>query len=68
VDVYTHRIFSRHGWVPEELDYHELRSYFMDSLPPEVNLFKDYHALLVHTGHHFCRRKPACDHCPLKDR
>jgi endonuclease III related protein len=68
VDVYTHRIFSRHGWIPEELGYHELRRYFMDCLPAEVNLFKEYHALLVRTGHHFCRRKPACNQCPLRDR
>jgi endonuclease III related protein len=66
VDLYTHRIFSRHGWVPQQIDYHRLRSFFMDCLPAEVALFKEYHALLVRTGHHFCRRRPACAQCPLK--
>jgi endonuclease III related protein len=66
VDTYTYRIFSRHGWVPEETGYEELRSFFMDNLPADVNLFKEYHALLVRTGHYYCRRRPVCGGCPLE--
>jgi endonuclease-3 related protein len=65
VDAYTYRIFSRHGWVPEEVAYEDLRSYFMEALEPDVAFFQEFHALLVRTGHLFCRRKPLCSECPL---
>ncbi len=66
VDAYTHRIFHRHGWVPEVTGYEELRSFFMDALDPDVPRFQEYHALLVRTGHLYCRRQPKCDNCPLE--
>jgi len=65
VDAYTYRIFSRHSWVYEDLGYEELRSYFMDSLEPDVPFFREFHALMVRTGHLFCRKKPLCSSCPL---
>lgn len=65
VDAYTHRIFSRHGWIPEQIAYDDLREYFMDRLTPDVKLFQEYHALLVRTGHLHCRRKADCGTCPL---
>ncbi|MEN6441309.1 MAG: endonuclease III domain-containing protein [Syntrophobacter sp.] len=65
VDSYTFRIFSRHGWVGEPLEYDELRDFFVRSLEPDVQLYKEYHALLVRTGNLFCRKKPLCASCPL---
>lgn len=66
VDAYTYRIFSRHGWVDESIAYEELRAFFMEGLDPDVPFFKEYHALLVKTGHLYCRRKnPLCLSCPL---
>lgn len=65
VDTYTYRIFSRHDWIQDPVAYDELREYFMSSLEPNVELFQEYHALLVRTGHLFCRRKPLCSSCPL---
>jgi endonuclease-3 related protein len=67
VDRYTHRIFSRHSWVAESMTYDELRDFFMDSLEPDVKLFQEYHALLVRTGHLYCRKEPLCKSCPLSD-
>ncbi len=66
VDAYTLRIFSRHGWVPEKTRYEELRRFFMEALPPDVPLFKEYHGLLVRLGHRYCRKKPLCNGCPLE--
>jgi endonuclease III related protein len=66
VDVYTYRVLSRHGWVPEQLAYDDLRDFFMDCLPRDVSLYKEYHALLVQVGHHHCRRRPSCTGCPLE--
>ncbi len=65
VDTYTCRIFCRHGRVPEDVGYEELRSYFMDRLEPDVGLFQEFHALIVRTGHLHCRRAPRCEGCPL---
>ena len=57
VDTYTHRIFSRHRLVPEESDYEDLRSFFMEALPEEVSLFNEFHALLVRTGKTYCKKR-----------
>lgn len=66
VDTYTHRVFSRHEIVAEESDYYSLQQEFMDSLPEEVSLFNEYHALIVAVAKEFCKKgKPRCKECPL---
>ena len=35
VDAYTYRIFSRHGWIDLESDYHQIQEYFHDHLPAD---------------------------------
>jgi endonuclease-3 related protein len=66
VDAYTVRIFSRHGLVREDIGYEELRSLFMETLPREVPVYQEYHALLVRTGKRWCRKKYGlCSDCPL---
>ena len=65
VDAYTHRILTRHELIDEEAGYHDLQGFFMDHLPPDVELFKEFHALIVKTGKDFCRRDPFCSTCPL---
>ncbi|MDI6852604.1 MAG: endonuclease III domain-containing protein [Deltaproteobacteria bacterium] len=65
VDAYTFRILSRHGLVENPLSYDELRQVFMEHLPADVELFQEYHALLVRVGKEFCRPRPKCSDCPL---
>ena len=68
VDTYTHRIFCRHAIIAEEDGYYEIQDYFMLSLPEEVELFNEYHALIVRLGKEFCKKsKPLCSHCPLNN-
>ena len=57
VDAYTHRIFSRHELIPEESTYDEMKSFFEENLPEDVQLFNEYHALLVNIGKTFCKTK-----------
>ncbi|MCF8056983.1 MAG: endonuclease III domain-containing protein [Desulfocapsa sp.] len=67
IDTYTHRVFSRHGLVAEESDYHTLQQEFMDSLPEDAPLFNEYHALIVAVAKEFCAKKKArCSECPLQ--
>jgi len=67
VDAYTHRVFSRHGWIDFEADYHQIQDDVQGSLPLDVPLYNEFHALLVHLGKDFCRKtKPKCNECPLQ--
>jgi endonuclease-3 related protein len=66
VDAYTRRILSRHGLVPEDIEYEELREFFMDVLPAEQALYNEFHALIVRTGKTWCVKKEGkCPQCPL---
>jgi endonuclease-3 related protein len=66
VDAYTRRILQRHGLAETRGTYEEIRGLFERSLPTHPQLFNEYHALIVHTGKHFCRTKePRCSECPL---
>jgi endonuclease III related protein len=66
IDAYTKRILSRHGLLTMEGSYEEYQKFFMDILAPDVPLYNEYHALLVHLGNQFCRPKPLCETCPLR--
>jgi adenine-specific DNA glycosylase len=67
VDAYTRRILERHGHPHARLGYEDVRQLFERNLAPDVALYNEFHALIVHTGKHFCRpRDPRCGECPLK--
>ena len=66
VDTYTHRVFSRHGMVDEESDYHSIQEQFVNNLPEDTELYGEYHALVVRVAKDFCKKKaPRCEGCPL---
>ncbi|HEX9714264.1 MAG TPA: endonuclease III domain-containing protein, partial [Desulfurivibrionaceae bacterium] len=66
VDAYTYRILLRHDLIAEEAGYEEIQDLFLGKLPAEVQLFNEYHALLVRLGKEYCKKsKPLCDACPL---
>jgi endonuclease-3 related protein len=66
-DAYTQRILQRHNLIAANSDSNQVRALFMDHLPQDVSLFKQFHALLVCTGKFFCRKIPKCDTCPLRE-
>ncbi len=66
IDAYTKRIINRSGF--KEQTYDELQNLFMNNLDKDVNLFKEYHALLVKHGKDICKKKPLCKMCCLKDK
>lgn len=67
VDAYTKRIFSRMGWVDKTIDYEELRDFFESRMEPDVEKFKELHALIVEHAKKYCKPKPDCAQCPIKD-
>lgn len=66
IDTYTIRILSRHELLPEETSYAEAQQWVTDHLPEDVQLFNEFHALLVNVGKDFCRPRPKCSGCPLE--
>lgn len=67
IDAYTYRILARHGMCSGQMSYDELQALFMDHLPDDHVLFNEFHALIVRTGKVYCRKKPLCDQCPLRE-
>jgi endonuclease-3 related protein len=68
IDAYTRRLFSRLGSIADDCAYESLRGGFEGALASDVDLFNEYHALIVIHGKTHCRTKPRCDDCPLLDR
>lgn len=66
VDAYTRRVFYRLGLLGADESYDDVQRFFMTRLPPEVELFNDYHAQIVRLGKDVCRPRPRCDTCPLE--
>jgi len=68
VDAYTVRVLRRHRLVPEETSYDEVQELLTLSLPQDVELFNEFHALFVRVGKEQCKKKsPLCAGCPLED-
>ena len=67
VDTYTARIAIRHGLINAQADYEQLSELFQSNLQQDAKLFNEFHALLVQVGKNFCKPKPNCSDCPLKD-
>jgi endonuclease-3 related protein len=66
VDAYTRRVLERHDLVKGKHSYEHIRRLVESSLPPSVALYNEFHALIVHTGKHYCRaRNPRCGECAL---
>jgi len=67
IDAYTRRIMNRVYGIDEEIEYNKLKEYFESRLRPDLELYKDFHAQFVELGKRFCKKKPMCDECPIRD-
>ena len=67
VDAYTRRVLQRHALINEKADYDEIQDLFHRNLARDTALFNDFHAQIVAVGHHYCKKKPRCDDCPLRE-
>lgn len=51
VDTYTRRLLAAHGMEDESrLPYDDVAARFTDQLPPDVQLYNEFHALIVRWG------------------
>jgi len=81
IDAYTKRVFTRMGFnlidrqtkfgkpvkVNPKDEYELWRWFFESTLPKDVNIYKEYHALIVRLAKRFCRKMPLCNECPLNN-
>ncbi len=58
VDAYTRRLFSYLGIMDLDLSYIDVKHIFENSLENNVNIYKEYHALIVEHGKQYYSRKP----------
>jgi endonuclease-3 related protein len=68
IDAYTRRIIVRLGLESPADRYADFQRLFMENLPPDEEMFNEYHALIVRHGKEVCRRAPRCDACCLGER
>lgn len=68
VDAYTRRMLVRHDWLATPAKYDQMQQLFEDNLDMDVELFNEYHALIVRLGVEYCKPTPKCDECPLRHR
>lgn len=71
IDAYTRRLFKRLGKIEGNEQYEVLRDLFETGLKnaaDKVQLFNEYHALIVIHAKDFCKTKPRCEACCMKRR
>jgi len=67
IDAYTRRVFSRLGLEPASDSYASWQAMFSEALPPDVQLFNEYHALIDRHAKTICRKVPLCGQCCLRE-
>lgn len=66
IDKYTKRIMHRHYNYSMEINYNKLQNIFLKSLPTDINIYKEFHALFVRLGKDTCTKKICTSDCPLR--
>lgn len=68
IDSYTFRIMNRLG-LYDGKNYLELQRLFMKNLPSKLQLYQEYHALIVKHAKSYCiKSNPQCVNCALNKR
>lgn len=67
IDAYTRRVFARLGVQPARDNYSSWQRMFSEALPPDVQLFNEYHALIDRHAKTVCRKVPLCPGCCLRE-
>jgi endonuclease-3 related protein len=65
IDAYTIRFLERF-YGKQRINYAEAKAFFESALPQNAGLFNEFHALLVEHGKRYCKKKPLCGECFLR--
>ncbi len=66
VDAYTKRIGIRHNLFSKDAGYDEIQRTFESALKLDIQIYNEFHALLVRLGKERCKkREPVCKNCPM---
>lgn len=65
IDAYTRRFFTRLGLTRANISYEDLQQDFHNNLRQNVQLYNEYHALIIMHAKQHCRKIAACIGCPL---
>jgi len=65
IDAYTKRLFTRLGVGLKDDKYATFQQYFMQNLPSDVQLYNEFHALIVVHCKDVCKARPVCERCIL---
>jgi len=68
IDAYTRRIFTRIGFEncrKNKKNYEDWRYFFESNLKRDVEIYREFHALIVEHAKNFCRKEPLCGDCVL---
>ncbi len=65
IDAYTKRIFVSLGLISERAKYEEIRNIFETNLPSSVELYQEYHALIVAHAKQYYSKKSSSEKGPL---
>jgi endonuclease-3 related protein len=67
IDAYTKRMFLRLGLISAK-EYDEFQDFFEKNLRKDVQLYNEYHALIVKHSKVYCKKMPKCSECFLKEK
>jgi len=73
VDAYTKRICNRIPVNNTIQTYDEIQQYFEKDINQNfsedeiIPIFKDLHALIVNLAKNYCKKRPNCNNCPIKN-
>ena len=63
IDAYTRRLAGRHLGIDEALPYDRLQEVFMSALPRDVQVYNEYHALIVQFCKESCLKRGCGEVC-----
>lgn len=66
IDAYTRRLLKRLGIAAGVEGYEVLRTGIENALGPDVRIFNELHALIVHHAKMACSARPRCGDCCLR--
>jgi len=64
IDKYTQRFMRR--FMNIDGNYDSLKKFFEESLPKDIEIYKEFHALIDEHAKRYCKSTPLCGECPLK--